>query len=117
MLPRHLRLRHPKDFAAVRERGKHWRDHLVSINVLPNGLPHCRFGFVVSRSIGSTVRRNRVKRRLRAVVRSWLPAVQGGYDVVVIAHGAIATVSYSEIKAALGRLLRRAGVLKDNEVL
>lgn len=115
MLPRYLRLRHPKDFAAVRERGKHWRNHLVSINVLPNGLPHSRFGFVVSRSIGTAVRRNRAKRRLRAALRSWLPAIQGGYDVVVIAHGAIATAPYGEIEAALGRLLRRAGVLKDNE--
>ncbi len=114
MLPRRLRLKRPKDFAAVRRGGKRWRDNLVSLNVLPNGLPHSRFGFIISHSVGTAVRRNRIKRRLHAAVRGWLPAIQGGYDVVVIAHGAIAAAQYDEIVAALGRLFKQAGILTGN---
>lgn len=114
MLPRRLRLKRPRDFAAVREGGKRWRDNLVSLNVLPNGLPHSRFGFIVSQGVGTTVRRNRIKRRLRAAVQGWLPAIEGGYDVVVIAHRAIAAAQYGEIEAALGRLFKQARMLTDS---
>ena len=42
-----------------------------------------RVGFVVSKAIGNAVARNRVKRRLRALVRDRLPEVDPQIDWVV----------------------------------
>jgi ribonuclease P protein component len=42
-----------------------------------------RVGFVVSKSVGNAVTRNRVKRRLRHLVRSRLSSVPPGVKVVV----------------------------------
>jgi len=86
MLARHLRLRRSQDFLRLREEGRRWQSDKLILNVLPNGLPHNRFGFVVSRRIGNAVTRNRLKRRLRAAIRSWLSNLADGVDVVVIAH-------------------------------
>jgi ribonuclease P protein component len=64
-----------------------------------------RVGFVVSKSVGGAVVRNRVKRRLRALMAARLVRVPQGYDVVVRANPAAANVSYAELGADLDRLL------------
>lgn len=110
MLPRPLRLRRPEDFSAARQRGKRWHDPLLVLNVVPDGLPHNRFGFVVSRQVGKAAARNLLKRRLRAASRFWLPHLLTGYDIVIIARPAASEASYQELEAALGKLFGLAGL-------
>jgi ribonuclease P protein component len=116
VLPRHFRLRHHEDFEAARQNGKRWQDRLLVLNLLPRDLPHSRFGFVVSRKVGNAATRNLLKRRLRAIVWSWLPSLMTGYDVVVIARPAASSVSYQELEAGLANLFRRAGLLVSQNV-
>lgn len=111
MLPRRLRLTQPHEFQAVRRRGRRWRDMLFTLHTLPNGLEHCRFGFVVSRQVGSAVVRNTVKRRLRAAVRRWLPECVGGYDAVIVAHPAAAQAPYQALEQISGEIFRRAHLI------
>ena len=111
MLARHLRLKRPQDFQRIRDQGRHLHGGLVSLNVLDNDLPHNRFGFVISRRVGNAVVRNRVKRRLRAVVRSRLTKLDEGFDIVVISHAAAAAASYHELDARLADLFQKAGLL------
>ena len=111
MLPPHLRLRSPRDFDALKRQGQRWRGDRLALNVMPNNLPHNRFGFVVSGRVGRAVTRNRVKRRLRAAVRSWLPGLAPGYDVVVVAYPSSARAAYHDLEDELGRLFERANLL------
>ena len=111
MLSRPLRLKRPQDFQNVWRRGERWRDDTLTLGILPNKFSHNRFGFVVSRRIGKAVSRNLIKRRLRAAVRYWLPGMATGYDVVITAHSPVTSVTYHELEAALGRLLRLARLL------
>jgi ribonuclease P protein component len=82
------------------------------LNVLPNGLTHNRFGFVVSHRVGNAVTRNRIKRRLREVTRYWLPNLPEGFDVVIIARPSAADITYHELVAELGRLFVSARLLE-----
>ena len=100
------RLRRRADFAAAYQRGKAWSNELLALRVLPNGLPHSRFGFAVGKRVGKAVVRNRVKRRLREAVRAYRPA--GGCDVVVIARPAAAGAEFARLSAALRSLFARA---------
>ncbi|GAB4469003.1 MAG: ribonuclease P protein component [Anaerolineae bacterium] len=108
MLPGWARLRHGEDFERVRRQGKRWNGTYLRLNVAPNGRPNSRFGFVVSRKVGNTVTRNRIKRRLRAAVRRRLADIAVGFDVVVIAHPSAAEASYHDLDASLGKLLQLA---------
>lgn len=81
---------------------------------MPNNLPHSRFGFVVSGRVGNAVTRNKVKRRLRAAVREWLPAMTPGYDIVIVAYVASAEAAYHELEADVGQLFERANLLAAN---
>ena len=68
-----------------------------------------RVGFTVSRTVGSAVVRNRVKRRLRHLVRERLPQLEVGALYVVRATPASATATYAELGQALDRCLANVG--------
>jgi ribonuclease P protein component len=62
-------------------------------------------GFAVSKAVGGAVVRNRVKRRLRAIVAADLPFLPAGARVVVRALPAAAKASFSELSSDVGEAL------------
>jgi ribonuclease P protein component len=77
-----------------------------------------KVGFIVSRAVGSAVVRNRVKRRLRELMRGRLASLPRGCLLVLRAHPAAAGARQADLAADLdlviGRLLRRqVGALRQ----
>src|SRR5580700_9664931 len=68
-----------------------------------------RVGFVVSRAVGSAVTRNRVKRRLRELMRGYLHSLPGGSLLVVRANAAAAHVRQPDLAADLDLVIARLG--------
>ncbi|MGC4744936.1 ribonuclease P protein component [Micromonospora sp. DT201] len=60
-----------------------------------------RAGFVVSKAVGNAVIRNKVRRRLRALVRDRMTALPGGSTLVVRALPAAAQAPYLRLAADL----------------
>jgi ribonuclease P protein component len=72
----------------------------------PRGSVGARFGFTVSKKIGSAVVRNRVRRRLRAIVAGLDPAqVRPDHDYVLIARPGAVDRAYGDLKADLEQAL------------
>jgi ribonuclease P protein component len=65
-----------------------------------------RVGFTVSRQVGNAVERNRVKRRLREMVRL-SAGMHGGHDYVLIGRRAALAAPFGEMKQELDAALRR----------
>ncbi|MDT0318172.1 ribonuclease P protein component [Streptomyces millisiae] len=117
MLPSENRLRRREDFATAVRRGRRaGRPHLV-VHLSGGKDPHPaaetplppRAGFVVSKAVGNAVARNRVKRRLRHLVRDRLSVLPPGSLVVVRALPGADGATYDQLArdldAALERLL------------
>jgi ribonuclease P protein component len=73
-----------------------------------------RFGFTVSRKVGTAVERNRARRRLKEVVRRFeAGAVNPGYDYVMVARREAIYEPFAsltaEFKRAIQRLARERG--------
>ena len=67
-----------------------------------------RFGFTATKRLGSAVRRNRARRRLKEAVRLIGPdCAQPGYDYVVIARRGTLTQAFSDIVKELETALRK----------
>jgi ribonuclease P protein component len=70
-----------------------------------------RIGFTVSRQVGNAVVRNRVRRRLREIVRlsaaAEAAALRPGHDYVLIGRRAALTVPFGEMMQDLGKALIR----------
>ena len=61
-------------------------------------------GFTITRKLGNAVIRNRLRRRLREVIKLLepnLPTSLSGYDVVIVAHRISPTFSFSSILSDL----------------
>ena len=70
-----------------------------------------RAGFITSKRVGGAVIRNRVRRRLREIVRSEQNRIKDGVWCVVIARPAAATSSFCALKDEWLRLAERASIL------
>jgi ribonuclease P protein component len=66
-----------------------------------------RAGFVVSRAVGTAVDRNRVRRRLRHLVRDRLDRLPAGSRLVVRALPSSAVASSATLAAQLDRAIER----------
>jgi ribonuclease P protein component len=68
-----------------------------------------RIGFTVSRKVGNAVERNRVRRRLREVVRlAEQQAFRQGHDYVVVGRRAALALPFQRIRQDFDGALRRA---------
>ena len=122
VLPQPLRLRRAPEFLlAVRRGRRSARPTLVAHVWQPatgdvtadSGLvssavaPPARVGFVVGRKVGSAVTRNRVKRRLRHLMRPRIDSLAGGSLCVIRALPAAASADYRELERDLHAALRK----------
>jgi ribonuclease P protein component len=111
---REQRLRRAADFSAVYNRGRAWSAPMMVVKVTPNRLPVTRFGFAVGKKLGGAVVRNRVKRRLREIVRS-LDA-GSGWDVILIARAPAVNAGFADLQNETRELFRRARLGTDAPV-
>ena len=116
MLPPHSRLRSSAEIGLVRQRGQRWQHPLVVLFVYTQPQPTSsvsRFAIAVGRHIGKAARRNKVKRRLREVLRHHWHKLAPGYDCLIVARSGTVEANYRELESALLQLLIRSKVLID----
>ena len=116
MLPLKFQLKKQKDFGKVFRQGRGYKEKEIFIKVLKREAPDLRFGFVVSKKVSNkAVRRNRLKRRLREVVRSMLPHIKQGYDIVIVALPGAEKYNFWELQEIVLRAFQKARIIKQNE--
>ena len=114
-MKRRFRVREDRRFREIRQRGRSQSNDLLVLCALANDLPYSRFGFAVNSRIGNAVMRNRIKRRLREVIRLRMAGIRPGWDIILIARKPIRSAEYGQMETACARLLRRAQLLVEEE--
>ncbi len=110
--PKSDRLTHPSEFKRVRDEGGVIRGDLLSLGVLRTApVARPRSGFVTSRRLGGAVARNRVRRRLREIMRRHQHQVIGGVWIVIVARPRAASATGRALEHEWLRLARRASIL------
>jgi len=106
------RLTASSKFQRVRREGSMQRGKFLMLGVLPvKDTPAFRAGFITSRALGSAVVRNRVRRRLREIVRRHQHDVRRDFWIVLIARAVAARASYRTLEDEWLRLASRASIL------
>ena len=112
MLPQQSRMRRPEEFKRTMRSGRRAGGATLSGHLLltAGAVPEDtkpKVGLVVSRAVGSAVVRNRVKRRLRELMRGRVAALPGGSLLVLRAHPAAAGARQADLAADLDLVLER----------
>ncbi len=98
-------LRARADFARISSKGRSRSDRLMVVRFVPNGRDHDRFGISTGRRLGGAVQRNRVRRRIREVLRRQPADAGPGRDILIVARPPAVDASFDELRTTLERLL------------
>ena len=124
-MQRKFRLTRSEDFKRVRRSGKSYAHPLVVLIVQvhdrrsspedtsshPVDQPRVKIGVAAGRTVGTAVYRNRAKRLLREAMRTLIPNMTSGLDLILIARPGLASASLEQTRQALLTLLQRAQIL------
>jgi len=106
------RLTKTAEFTAVKFQGKPYRGPLLILGVLVQKEEKAfRAGFITTKRLGNAVMRNRVRRRLRDIVRKEQSRLRGNIWIVLVARSGAARASHQELKDEWLRLAERASIL------
>ena len=101
------------EIRTARRRGLTRRVRLLRLYALRTTRGQTRLALTVSGRLGTAVVRNRLRRRLREIVRLTIPAVPDSWDLLLIAHREAATASFWDLQVDIHRLWRRAGISSE----
>ncbi len=117
-MQRKFRLTRSEDFKRVRRSGKSYAHPLVVLIVQthdkrssPVGQPRVKVGVTAGRTVGTAVYRNRSKRLLREAMRTLIPNIASGLDLILIARPGLTSATLEDTRQALLNLLQRAQIL------
>ncbi len=104
-------LKKKKDFDKVFKNGKSIASKYLVFYWNPNNKDKNRYGFSISKRIGKAVVRNKLKRRLKEIIRRDVESIcNRGYDIIIIARNPVNDLDFHGIKKDLLRLFKRAGL-------
>jgi ribonuclease P protein component len=98
-------LKSASDFESVYEKGAKRTSRSFVLFALANGLSHNRFGLTTPRKLGKAHDRNRIRRRVREILRTIDPLTAAGFDFVVNPRRSAGDRNFEELRSELLALL------------
>ena len=108
-------LKKNSDFRRLYSKGKSAVTPYLVVYCRRNGKPVNRVGFTVSAKLGNAVTRNRVRRRLREIVRLNSAHLKPGRDLVVIARSRCVDGDFRKMESAFLSACDKLGLLSPAE--
>ncbi|MCR5576628.1 MAG: ribonuclease P protein component [Oscillospiraceae bacterium] len=108
-------LKKNSDFRRLYARGKSVSTPYLALYCRENRLGVSRYGYTVSTKLGGAVVRNRVRRRLREIVRLNAQRMRPGCDVVLVARARAVGCEYKRLEAAYLTACKKLGLMKEAE--
>jgi len=89
------------DFQDIYKKGKSYANRFLVMYIVENGTDKNRIGISVSKKVGNSVVRHRVKRLIKESYRLHEAVFNSGLDIVIVARPNAKDKSFSEIESAL----------------
>lgn len=105
-------LRNNQQFSNVYNNGRSKANKYLIAYILENNTDINRLGIVVSKKVGNSVVRHRVKRLIKESYRLQENMFNSGLDIVVIARGSASSISFNEIDSAVKHLFKIHNIMK-----
>ena len=108
------RLKKNKHFKYVYKHGETKSYNVLLFTFVKSRVQEPKVGFSVSKKIGKSVVRNKVKRRLRSAFCELYPHIKKNHNYIFTAKPGIEKLSYSEIKDNMKQLFVKSGMYEEN---
>lgn len=115
MLSKNNRVRKKKDIERIFKKGKSFRKDFLVLKTVKNDLNAIRFAFIVSQKISKKANvRNKIKRKLREVVRLKMKLLKPGTDNLLITLPGIEKTErrrFKDIEETIEKLFKKAKII------
>jgi len=101
-----VRLVRRSEFESVYRAGRRRSSQQFSVFFRANGTPESRFGISVKKALGGAVVRNRIRRRIREILRRNQSEISSGWDFVIHPRQSVKRADFAALTAELLNLLR-----------
>lgn len=109
------RVKKERDFQYVFNKGKSYANRKFVVYVIENEQPHFRVGISVGKKIGNAVKRNAVKRKIRASIYEMKEMLDPTIDFLVIARPSVSDLSSEEVYSNLLHVFKVAKIIKHTK--
>lgn len=107
------RLRNNMEFKKVYNGGKNYWNRNLILYVRKNNMISSRVGYSITKKIGNSVVRNKVRRRMKEIYRLNFNNIKEGYDLIFIPKKNIVDISYKELESAMLHIMKLSKVYKE----
>lgn len=105
-------LRSNMEFRRVYSKGKsYWNRNLV-LYIMKNDLGYNRVGYSITKKVGNSVVRNKIRRRMKEIYRLNFQELEGSYDLILIPKRNVVNISYDELESAMLHILKLTGIIR-----
>ncbi|NLX62251.1 MAG: ribonuclease P protein component [Tissierellia bacterium] len=112
-MDKRYRLRSNQDFKKVYRNGKYYWNRNLVLYLSKNDLGHTRVGITVTKKIGKSVVRNKVKRRIREIIRKNFHNIKEEYDIILVPKKNVVDIDFKTLESAVIHILKISGILKN----
>ncbi|CDI48130.1 ribonuclease P protein component [Clostridium tetani] len=105
-----FKLTQNQEFRVVYRRGKSYSNELLVLYLYKTKNDYSRLGISVSKKVGKSVVRNRVKRLIKESYRLNCHKIKKGYDLIFIARTSSSDKNHTSIENSLMNLVKKAGL-------
>jgi ribonuclease P protein component len=103
-----------QEFAWIFRHAQCIQNNLLVLYVHENSHNGIGIGICVARKIGGSVERNRVRRRLREIVRTNIVRMKKDCNIVIVARYPCRNASYGQIQEMFVRICIKAGIMRED---
>lgn len=107
------RLRNSREFKKIYSGGKNYWNRNLILYVKKNHMENSRVGYSITKKIGNSVVRNKIRRRMKEIYRLNFDNIKDGYDLIFIPKKNIVDISYREMESAMIHILKLSKVYKN----
>jgi ribonuclease P protein component len=106
-------LKKNRDFQTVYRNGKSLANRYLIMYIMENNTDRNRIGISVSKKVGNSVVRHRIKRLIKESYRIQEEQFKDGFDIVIIARQSARTRTYADMESALIHLGNLHHIIDD----
>ena len=114
MLKKENRLQKNRHFQYVYKKGEKVYSKNLFVVFVVTKMKKPKIGFVVNNKVGDAVTRNKVKRRLREIVRLNIDKISNKYNYIIFAKSGIADLDYKELEIEVLNCFNKGNLINES---